>query len=143
MNPARVYKISISKELGQKKKNILHAHLLASKGIEGDAHCETARPLSLLPLESFSKLSHPALDIKPGDFAENITTVGLDFIGIDVGSRLLLGEIEIEIIKIGKECHTGCAIREYTGDCIMPTEGVFAKVIIGGELREGDPITIL
>ena len=84
------------------------------------------------------------LDVKPGDFAENITTLGLDFGSFGLGSRLLLGDnIEIEIIQIGKECHFGCAIRDYAGDCIMPREGAFAKVLTGGTLSEGDPIKIV
>ncbi len=141
---AKVLKISISSELGQKKRNVAMARLITGKGIEGDIHSETARPVSLLPFESFAKLSHPNINLKPGDFAENITTLGLDFAGIHLGSRLLLGEtVEIEIIQIGKECHFGCAIRDYAGDCIMPKEGAFAKVLRGGELKDGDPIRII
>jgi MOSC domain-containing protein YiiM len=141
---AKILKISISSTLGQKKTNIPGAVLEAGKGIKGDIHSETGRPLSLLPFESFSKLSHPSLNLKPGDFAENITTAGLDFAAIHLGSRLLLGEsVEIEIIQIGKECHFGCAIRDYAGDCIMPREGAFARVLRGGELNDGDPIRII
>jgi MOSC domain-containing protein YiiM len=141
---AKILRISISSKLGQKKKNITRAVLETGKGIEGDIHSETARPLSLLPFESFAKLSHPNLNLRPGDFAENITTIGLDFTGIRLGSRLLLGEaVEVEIIQIGKECHLGCAIRDYAGDCIMPKEGAFARVLKGGELRDGDPIRII
>jgi MOSC domain-containing protein YiiM len=141
---AKILRISTSTELGQKKRNIPAAMLIAGKGIKGDIHSETARPLSLLPFESFAKLAHPSLDLKPGDFAENITTLGLDFTGIRIGSRLVLGRtVEIEIIQIGKDCHFGCAIRDYAGDCIMPKEGAFAKVQIGGELKEGDPIRII
>ncbi len=140
---SRVFKISISTELGQKKHNVPSARIIASRGIDGDAHSGTERPLSLLPFESFSKLADPRLNLKPGDFAENITTIGLDFKSIGLGSRLLLGEnIDIEIIQIGKECHFGCAIRDYAGDCIMPREGAFAKVLTGGVLSEGDPIRI-
>lgn len=141
---AEVFKISISSEKGQKKHNVAQARVAANGGIEGDTHCDSDRPLSLLPLESFGKLDYPGLNIKPGDFAENITTRGLDFRNIRIGSRLAIGDkIEIEIIQIGKECHNGCRIRELTGDCIMPNEGVFARTITPGEIKEGDPITIL
>lgn len=141
---ARVFRISLSEQVGDKKHNVRRATLLPDGGIVGDAHFGTARQLSLLPLESFSKVRHPELDVKPGDFAENVTTVGLDFSGIRIGTRLRLGaRIEVEVLQIGKECHTGCAIRELTGDCIMPREGVFAKIITGGVLEEGDPVTVL
>ncbi len=141
---SRVFRISISPELGQKKHNVPSVKIIPSRGIEGDAHSGTERPLSLLPFESFLKLADPRLNLKPGDFAENITTLGLDFSSIRPGSRLLLGDgIIIEIIQIGKECHFGCAIRDYAGDCIMPREGAFARVLTGGILSEGDPIRIL
>ncbi|OGC91662.1 MAG: hypothetical protein A2W25_13265 [candidate division Zixibacteria bacterium RBG_16_53_22] len=140
----RVFKISISPQKGQKKMNIPVATIRQGCGIDGDAHSESTRPLSLLPLESFAKLWHPRLQLNPGDFAENITTVGLDFSQFAVGSRLMLGNsIEIEITQIGKICHNGCIIRELAGDCIMPREGVFAKIISGGELKEGDPIRMV
>jgi MOSC domain-containing protein YiiM len=141
---ARVFRISLSERTGDKKHNVGRATLVPEGGIVGDAHYGTARPLSLLPLESFSKVRRPELNIQPGDFAENITTVGLDFSGMRIGSRLRLGkQIEIEVLQIGKECHNGCVIRELSGDCIMPREGVFARIVTGGVLEEGDPVTIL
>ncbi len=141
---AIVYRISISPAKGQKKENVRSAVIITGRGIEGDAHSDSVRPLSLLPLESFGKLRHPKLEVNPGDFAENITTIGLDFSNIRIGSRLVLGEtIEIEITQIGKECHNGCIIRELAGDCIMPREGIFARVISGGHLKEGDPIRVV
>ncbi len=120
------------------------ATLATGGGIVGDAHATTERPLSLLPLESFGKISHPDLEIRPGDFAENITTLGLDFSKIGVGSKLRLGEsAEIEVIQTGKRCDHGCVIRTTVGDCIMPREGVFARVLAGGDIREGDPIRLV
>ncbi len=139
-----IHKISISAVKGKKKLNVEHATITAGAGIEGDIHGPTDRPLSLLPLESFSKLAHPDLVISPGDFGENVTTVGLDFSDLKIGSKLNLGDsVEIEIIQIGKNCHMGCEIRETVGDCIMPREGMFAKVIRGGEIRTGDPIELV
>ena len=139
-NP-RIHRISISVTTGDKKENVHSALLTTGGGIDGDAHAATGRPLSLLPLESFVKVSHPDLDIKPGDFAENITTVGLDFTLLSVGSRIRLGNaVEIEVIQIGKECHNGCVIRETVGDCIMPREGVFARILNGGRIQQDDTI---
>ncbi|MEJ2722464.1 MAG: MOSC domain-containing protein [bacterium] len=142
-NP-RIHKISVAEKKGERKKNIDHATVVAGGGIQGDAHGSSARPLSLLPLESFVKVRHPDLDVHPGDFAENITTVELDFTHLTIGTRLRLGKsVEVEIIQIGKECHNGCVIRQTVGDCIMPREGVFARIITGGEISAGDPIEIL
>lgn len=141
---ARIHRISISTVKGKKKLNVSSALVTEGAGIKGDFHGSTDRPLSLLPLESFSKLAHPDLKIAPGDFGENLTTVGLDFSQLEIGSRLFLGDaVEIEIIQIGKHCHTGCEIRDTVGDCIMPKEGMFAKVIRGGQIGPGDPIKLV
>ncbi|MEE9554946.1 MAG: MOSC domain-containing protein [candidate division Zixibacteria bacterium] len=139
-----IYRLSISPVKGEKKKNVKSVTVLPSIGIEGDAHARSSRPVSLLPYESFSKLANSDLKINPGDFAENITTVGLNFGTLVVGTRIALGDgVILEIIQIGKECHNGCVIKQIVGDCIMPREGVFANVIEGGILREGDPAKIL
>ena len=138
-----IYRISTSSEKGNKKKNVSRARLLAGYGIEGDAHSDTDKPVSLLPFESFKKLEHPDITINPGDFAENITTAGLDFRELKEGARLSIGRSAVlEIIQIGKECHEGCAIKDVVGECIMPIEGVFARVITGGDIVEGDLIKI-
>ncbi len=143
MNQGSIYQISISPELGQKKSHVASARLDEERGIIGDAHGTTQRQISLLPIESFIKVAHPDLRVQPGDFAENITTQGLDFRLIRVGTRLKLGRTaRLEIIQIGKECHNGCIIRQTVGDCIMPREGVFAKVLVGGEVALGDDIEI-
>jgi MOSC domain-containing protein YiiM len=143
-NGARIFRISISPQKGEKKKNINEVDLIAGEGIDGDAHGRSHRPVSLLPHESFVKVEHPDLVVNPGDFAENITTLGLDFTNVGIGTRLGLGSsVELEVIQIGKKCHNGCIIRQLVGDCIMPREGVFAKVLSGGKLREGDSIRIL
>ena len=138
-----IYRISISPELGQKKSNVARVRLDVERGIIGDAHGTTTRQVSLLPIESFVKVAHPNLRVQPGDFAENITTQGLDFERIRVGTCLKLGQTaRLEAIQIGKECHHGCIIRQTVGDCIMPREGVFAKVLAGGEVALGDKIEI-
>ncbi|MCP4634105.1 MAG: MOSC domain-containing protein [candidate division Zixibacteria bacterium] len=144
MNQSCIYRISISKKSGDKKTNIEHARLLTGFGIEGDIHSSTPRPVSLLPYESFKKLDHPDLDINPGDFAENITTIGLDFTRLNLGVHLKIGGTALlEIIQIGKECHNECIIKEKVGECIMPDEGVFTRVVKGGEIVPGDSITIV
>ncbi len=136
-----IHRISVSKVRGDKKSNVDEALLADDYGIVGDVHAGSERQVSLLPLESFAKLDSDLIDINPGDFAENLTTIGLDFGGVTVGKRLTVGEeIALEITQIGKECHRGCRIFEIVGDCIMPREGVFAKVIQGGIIKIGDSI---
>ena len=139
--PGRIHKISVSRTRGNKKRNIDEALLINNFGIDGDAHAGSDRQVSLLPLESFEKVKNDVIDINPGDFAENITTVGLNFSSVRVGSRLRLGRtIRLVVTQIGKECHNGCYIREVVGDCIMPREGVFARVETGGNIQVGDPV---
>lgn len=140
----RVYRLSLSPKKGIKKHNVNEVTIRAGAGIEGDAHATTGRPISLLPFESFEKVSHPDLDIHPGDFAENITTVEIDLSRLEIGTRVQIGNsVELEITQIGKKCHHACIIRETVGDCIMPREGVFGKVITGGKVKEGDPIRVV
>lgn len=137
----KIHKISISTHKGDKKSNIVRAVLKKQHGIVGDAHAGSARQVSLLPFESFDKIREKLNTIAPGDFAENITTVGLDFSQVRVGARLKIGsQAELEITQIGKECHHGCYIREAVGDCIMPREGIFAAVIKEGDISTGDEI---
>lgn len=138
---ARVYAVSISRTKGIIKENVSHADLVAGQGIKGDAHCYTRRPISLLPLESFAKVEHPALSLHPGVFAENITTEGLDLMNVVKGDRFQIGRNSvIEVLQVGKECHDMCEIGVTVGKCIMPEEGVFAKVISGGRVKPGDRI---
>ena len=137
----RIHSISVSETKGDKKHNVGEATLVENYGIDGDAHAGSERQVSLLPLESFSKLDGHLVDLKPGVFAENLTTMGLDFEGVSIGHRLMVGErIVLEVIQIGKECHNDCHIRELVGDCIMPREGVFVRVMKGGVIRVGDAI---
>ncbi|NJD56591.1 MAG: MOSC domain-containing protein, partial [Nitrospirae bacterium] len=114
-------------------------------GIEGDAHSssEWHRQVSLLAIESIKKMQDMGLDVHPGDFAENITTEGIDLLSLPVGTRLRIGGAMIgEVSQIGKECHARCAIYYQAGDCVMPKEGIFIKVMCGGKIRKGDPISV-
>lgn len=140
---AKIHSISVSESKGTKKRNIPRAMLVVDHGIEGDAHAGSGRQVSLLPLESFAKLDSALVQLYPGVFAENLTTTGLDFTGVEVGRKLRVGKsAELEITQIGKECHHGCYIRELVGDCIMPREGIFARVLKGGEIQVGDSLEL-
>ena len=125
----------------------LDCGLLQEKvGLVSDAHAggEEKREISLLAIESIGKMNDEGYDFKPGDFAENLTTSGIDLVALPIGTQLQVGEKAIlEITQIGKECHVGCAIYKKAGKCIMPREGVFARVIRSGEVRAEDKIKIL
>ncbi len=141
----RIKAISISKDRGTKKYNVPTAELKAGFGIEGDAHAgDWHRQISLLGEEAIDKMRAKGADVTEGDFAENITTEGIDLQSLTIGSKLRLGtEAEVEITQFGKQCHSGCAIFQQVGDCIMPREGVFAKVTKPGQVKTGDTIEIL
>ena len=141
----RIKAISISEKRGTKKVNVPEAELKVDFGIVGDAHAANwHRQISLLGVESIDKMVAKGAQVSPGNFAENITTEGIDLIEIPIGGRVRIGEnVEIEITQIGKECHSRCEIYEQVGDCIMPREGVFAKVISPGKIRVGDNAEVL
>jgi MOSC domain-containing protein YiiM len=134
--------IAISRKKGVRKKEILSATLIKDWGIEGDAHAgKWHRQVSLLAGESIDNVKTKIPDLPIGAFAENIITRGIDFMSIKVGDRLkLAGQVILEITQIGKECHNSCAIKKITGDCIMPREGIFSKVISGGIIQAGDEV---
>jgi MOSC domain-containing protein YiiM len=142
---ARIVAVSVSDRKGVVKHNVDQARLLVDHGLEGDAHAEGGhRQVSLLAQESIDKMRAAGAQVKAGDFAENLTTLGLDVWALPVGTRLRVGsEVELEITQIGKACHKGCAIRELVGDCIMPREGVFARVLQAGIVKPGDVIEVL
>lgn len=136
--------VCISENKGERKTPVEQVELRAEHGIVGDAHAgDWHRQVSLLAKESIDKMRALGLDVDNGDFAENLTTVGIDLPQLPVGARLQVGETLLEITQIGKECHTRCAIYYQAGDCVMPKEGVFARVLKGGKLRPGDPISLL
>ena len=136
--------IAISKKKGTRKTQVNKASIIADHGIKGDAHAGPwHRQVSFLASESIEKTRKKGLDVTFGDFAENIATVGIDWMTLPLGTRLSLGDSAlVEITQIGKECHNKCAIYYLAGDCIMPREGIFARVLKGGEIRPGDKIRI-
>ena len=141
----RIVSLNISEKKGVRKKPVKEVSLKTGYGIEGDAHASSAwhRQVSLLALESIKKMQDKGLDVKPGDFAENITTEGIDLLSLPVGTELTIGEgIKVEVSQIGKECHTRCSIYYQAGDCVMPKEGIFVRVLSGGVVKEGDRIAV-
>ena len=146
---ANVVAVNISEKKGTVKKTVEKAMLIEDFGLRGDAHGGPGkRQVSLLAVESVEKSKAQAKDqnrvkgICEGSFAENITTSGIELYTLPVGTKLKIGDAELEITQIGKECHTGCEISKLVGKCIMPTEGIFAKVVKGGEIKAGDEITV-
>ncbi len=143
--PGKIVSLNVSDRKGVRKKPVGEVCLKAEYGIEGDAHAssEWHRQVSLLALESIKKMQDKGLEVKPGDFAENITTEGIDLLSLPVGTRLAIGDgIEAEVSQIGKECHTRCAIYYQAGDCVMPKEGIFVRILKGGRVKVGDAIRI-
>ncbi len=142
---AKIISINVSEKKGMRKKAVDSAVLKDNFGIEGDAHASDKwhRQVSLLATESIKKMQDKGLDVGPGDFAENITTVGVNLPILPVGTKMTIGDdIELEVSQIGKLCHNRCAIYEQAGDCVMPREGIFVKVIKGGTIKTGDEIRI-
>lgn len=141
----KIIAVCRSDKKGTRKQEVREGVLEANFGLVGDAHADstTHRQVSLLAKESIEKMRALGLEVSPGDFAENLTTEGIDLLSLPVGTRLRIGkEVLLEITQIGKECHTGCAIFQQVGKCIMPEEGVFARVLRGGTVRTGDEIRI-
>lgn len=142
-NRGAVLAVCTSAKKGMRKKNAGQAHFIEQFGIEGDAHGNSAthRQVSLLAVESIRKMQDMGLDVGPGDFAENLTTENVDLLTLPLGSKIKIGDsVELEISQHGKECHTPCAIYHQAGTCVMPTEGIFGKVLSGGMVKVGDTI---
>jgi len=141
---ASVVAVCISLSKGEKKTPVERVELRENHGIVGDAHAgEWHRQVSLLARESIAKMQAMGLAVDAGDFAENITTSGIDLVSLPIGTRLSVGEAILEVTQIGKECHTRCAIYYQAGDCVMPKEGIFARVLKGGVVSPGDSINVL
>jgi len=142
---ASVVAVCSSRQKGTKKEIVAEGILKEDYGLVGDAHADycTHRQVSLLATESINKMRSLGFNVGPGDFAENLTTEGINLVSLPVSTRLSIGGQSIlELTQVGKECHSGCAIYREIGKCIMPKEGIFAKVIRGGFVRVGDPIRI-
>jgi len=141
----KIESIAVSRKKGTRKTRVEETELIADHGLEGDAHAGPwHRQVSFLSSESIQKAREKGLDVTFGDFAENIATSGIDWQRVPIGTRLRVGDTAlVEITQIGKECHNRCAIYYMAGDCIMPREGIFTRVLEGGKIRCGDAITIL
>jgi len=137
--------VCTSPDKGMRKKNIGEGLLIQDHGLHGDAHAgDWHRQVSLLAVESIDKMRAMGLEVGPGDFAENLTTEGIDLVNLPLGTRLKIGEEAIgEVTQIGKECHAHCAIYYQAGDCVMPREGIFIRVQAGGTVKVGDQIIVM
>ena len=139
-----IISLNISREKGVNKEPVESVELQVDHGIVGDAHAgDWHRQVSLLAEESINFMRNKGLELDPGAFAENITTEGIELATLPIGTRLGNGQVVLEVTQIGKKCHKGCAIFKQVGDCIMPREGIFTKVIVPGTLRQGDSLDVL
>jgi MOSC domain-containing protein YiiM len=140
----KVLAVNVSEEKGTKKTNVQSCALLKDFGLKGDAHAGPwHRQVSLLANESIDKMKAMGLKVGYGDFAENITTEGVDLVHLPIGTTIRVGNsVLLRVTQIGKECHERCAIYYQVGDCVMPKEGIFAEVLSEGEVKAGDEIII-
>lgn len=139
----KIMAVNISEERGTQKKNVHSARLIEDWGIEHDAHAgKWHRQVSLLSYEKIEEFRKKGATVDEGAFGENLIIQGIDLRHLPVGARLACGEVLLEVTQIGKQCHNGCEIFRLMGDCIMPREGIFAKVLRGGMISEGDEITV-
>ncbi|MEW6348021.1 MAG: MOSC domain-containing protein [Thermodesulfobacteriota bacterium] len=145
MSAGRITAVCMSERKGTPKKEVESGVVEVGFGFKGDAHGgDWHRQVSLLSVEQIAVMKEKGLDVAPGSFAENLTTEGFDLAAVKVGNRLQVGDtIILEVTQIGKECHTRCAIYHKIGECIMPEQGVFAKVINGGSVKKGDSIELV
>ena len=140
----KVMAVCISEVKGVQKRNVHQANLIEDWGLENDAHAgKWHRQVSLLSYDKIEECKARGAQVKDGDFGENLVVEGFDFKNLPVGTRFRCNDVILEMTQIGKECHKGCQIYQVMGDCIMPREGVFAKVIKGGVIREGDELEII
>lgn len=140
----QITSLAVSRKKGTVKTTVDQAQLIENHGFEDDAHAgDWHRQVSFLSQENIDAANEKGLDVTFGDFAENIATLGVDWKTIPVGTKVKLGDTAVvEITQIGKKCHNKCAIYYRAGDCIMPKEGVFAKVLTGGTVKKDDPIAL-
>jgi len=141
---ANVVAVNISECKGERKTPVSSVQFMEDHGIVDDAHAgRWHRQVSLLAKESIDKMRNLGLDVDSGDFAENITTQGVDLVALPIGTHVAIGEALVEVTQIGKECHNRCAIYHQAGDCVMPKEGIFARVLRGGVVQTGDDVRVL
>lgn len=141
---ATITSLNISEKKGERKKPVDSVELKTDHGIIGDAHAGMRkRQVSLLASESIQKMKDKGLDVNAGDFAENVTTEGIDLPALPLGTRLKLGLALVEVTQIGKKCHDRCNIYYQAGDCVMPREGIFVRVLEGSSLSPGDPVELV
>ena len=141
---AVVTAVCISDKKGVQKQPVPEINVRIGHGIAGDAHAgDWHRQISLLGEESVDKLRHHFPDLPAGAFAENILTSGITLYELPIGTKLRIGQTLLEVTQIGKECHKGCAIREVTGDCVMPREGIFTVVLEEGKIKAGDAVEVV
>lgn len=139
-----IVSVNISKTKGVCKYPVDEAYVMINHGLEGDAHAgQWHRQVSLLAQESIDKIRSIGFNVEAGKFAENITTEGIILYEMKIGTKLKVGGAVLEITQIGKECHHGCEIRRLVGDCVMPREGVFTRVVKEGIIKPGDSIFVL
>jgi len=140
----KVLAVNVSEKKGTKKTNIKSCLLLKDFGLKDDAHGGPwHRQVSLLANESIEKMRAKGLKVGYGDFAENITTEGVDLVHLPIGTQIRIGDtVLVQVTQIGKECHTRCAIYYQAGDCVMPKEGIFAEVVNEGDVKVGDEIIV-
>ena len=139
----KILAVCISEKKGTPKKNVGQCRLIENFGLEGDAHAGSGRQVSLLSWEKVQAFKKSGYEVEDGAFGENLLVEGYDLKSFPVGSRFAIGQVLLEIIQIGKNCHSGCSVSKNTGKCIMPSEGVFASVLKGGIVKSGDEITFL
>lgn len=141
----RVVSVNLSERKTVRKTRGTHGTLVLDRGFDGDAHSgDWHRQVSLLAAESIAEMQAKGLDVDAGDFAENITTEGVDLMTLPVGSIIRIGDdVVLEVSQIGKTCHTKCAIYHQAGDCVMPREGIFGVVRSAGDVNAGDPIEVV
>lgn len=140
----KVIAACLSEVKGVQKRNVHRVKLIEDWGIESDAHAgKWHRQVSLLSFDKIEEFRARGAEVKDGDFGENLVVEGIDFKNLPIGTRFMCNEVILELTQIGKECHKGCQIYQKMGDCIMPREGVFAKVIKGGWIQAGDELAVL
>ena len=140
----KVLAVCISEKRGTQKKNVGRVRLIENYGLEGDAHAGNwHRQVSLLSCDRIREFNERGAGVGPGAFGENLVVEGFDFKLLPVGTKLKCGDVVLELTQIGKECHSHCEIYKKMGECIMPREGVFARVLCGGTIEEGEEMEIV